>query len=112
MIEIYLPSDAIGAISYGYANIFVTAPSPENLKTVFEFVISGLKALHYSEHIDFEVQQFPTSCLFVCICWILCVCWKCDDIVTVSRRSSDCPHSILRVKCLIKYHVDLADNLQ
>ena len=44
-----------GAISYGYANIFVTAPSPENLKTVFEFVLSGLKALKYVEHIDFEV---------------------------------------------------------
>ncbi len=27
-----------GAIGYGYSNIFVTAPSPENLKTVFEFV--------------------------------------------------------------------------
>jgi N-acetyltransferase 10 len=44
-----------GAISYGYANVFVTAPSPENLKTVFEFVISGLKALKYVEHIDYEV---------------------------------------------------------
>ncbi len=27
-----------GAVGYGYSNIFVTAPSPENLKTVFEFV--------------------------------------------------------------------------
>ena len=27
-----------GAIALGYANIFVTAPSPENLKTLFEFV--------------------------------------------------------------------------
>lgn len=26
------------AIGYGYSNIFVTAPNPENLKTVFEFV--------------------------------------------------------------------------
>ena len=46
-----------GAISYGYSNVFVTAPSPENLKTVFEFVISGLKALKYVEHLDFEVLQ-------------------------------------------------------
>jgi N-acetyltransferase 10 len=46
-----------GAISYGYANIFVTAPSPENLKTVFEFVISGLKVLKYVEHIDYEVSS-------------------------------------------------------
>jgi len=43
-----------GAIAYGYSNIFVTAPSPENLKTVFEFVVSGLKELKFVEHIDFE----------------------------------------------------------
>jgi len=48
-----------GAVSYGYSNIFVTAPSPENLKTVFEFIIAGLKELKYSEHLDFEaVQEF------------------------------------------------------
>jgi N-acetyltransferase 10 len=45
-----------GAVAYGYSNIFVTAPSPENLKTVFEFIIAGLKALKYNEHLDFEVS--------------------------------------------------------
>lgn len=44
-----------GAVSYGYSNIFVTAPSPENLKAVFEFVVLGLQALKYTEHMDFEV---------------------------------------------------------
>lgn len=38
------------AIVYGYSNIFVTAPSPENLKTLFEFVFKGLEALNYREH--------------------------------------------------------------
>ena len=33
------------AMVYGYSNIFVTAPTPENLKTVFEFVFRGLEAL-------------------------------------------------------------------
>mmetsp|Transcript_8866 Transcript_8866/g.13289 ORF Transcript_8866/g.13289 Transcript_8866/m.13289 type:complete len:1103 (+) Transcript_8866:133-3441(+) len=46
-----------GAIAYGYSNVFVTAPSPENLKTVFEFLISGLKALKFKDHMDFEVLQ-------------------------------------------------------
>eukprot|EP00604_Paraphysomonas_vestita_P002431 CAMPEP_0174819684 /NCGR_PEP_ID=MMETSP1107-20130205/3092_1 /TAXON_ID=36770 /ORGANISM="Paraphysomonas vestita, Strain GFlagA" /LENGTH=601 /DNA_ID=CAMNT_0016033693 /DNA_START=267 /DNA_END=2069 /DNA_ORIENTATION=- len=46
-----------GAIAYGYSNIFVTAPSPENLKSVFEFLIAGLKAVKFKEHIDFEVVQ-------------------------------------------------------
>jgi len=44
-------------VAYGYSNIFVTAPSPENLKTVFEFIVKGLNALKYSEHLDFEVRR-------------------------------------------------------
>ncbi len=30
------------AIKLGFSNIFVTAPSPDNLKTLFEFVCIGL----------------------------------------------------------------------
>lgn len=37
-----------GAVGYGYSNIFVTAPSPENLKTMFDFVVTGLKAQKYT----------------------------------------------------------------
>ncbi|VDD92139.1 unnamed protein product [Enterobius vermicularis] len=46
-----------GAIGFGYSNIFVTSPAPENLKTLFEFIIRGLKAMDYEEHIDFELLQ-------------------------------------------------------
>jgi N-acetyltransferase 10 len=35
------------AVAFGYSNIFVTSPSPENLKTVFEFIFSGFDALSY-----------------------------------------------------------------
>ncbi len=45
------------AVVFGFSNIFVTAPAPENLKTFFEFVVKGLVALGYKEHKDFEVQQ-------------------------------------------------------
>jgi N-acetyltransferase 10 len=45
------------AVLFGISNIFVTAPSPENLKTFFEFVIKGLQALNYKEHKDFEIQE-------------------------------------------------------
>ncbi|WJX23106.1 hypothetical protein P8452_12349 [Trifolium repens] len=38
-----------GAIAMGYSNIFVTAPSLDNLKTLFEFVCKGLYALDYKE---------------------------------------------------------------
>jgi N-acetyltransferase 10 len=38
------------AIVYGYSNIFVTAPSPENLGSVFDFIFRGLDALNYKEH--------------------------------------------------------------
>ena len=45
------------AIAYGYSNIFVTSPSPENLKTFFEFILKGFDALHYQEHLDYDIQQ-------------------------------------------------------
>lgn len=56
-----------GAVSYGYANIFVTAPAPENLKTVFEFILLGLKALKYTEHMDFEVTPTPPPSPCCCL---------------------------------------------
>ncbi|KAF9916487.1 hypothetical protein BX616_003628 [Lobosporangium transversale] len=45
------------AIAYGYSNIFVTSPSPENLKTLFEFVFKGFDALGYEEHMDYDIIQ-------------------------------------------------------
>eukprot|EP00040_Diaphanoeca_grandis_P022140 m.118487 g.118487 ORF g.118487 m.118487 type:complete len:1007 (-) comp28670_c0_seq2:99-3119(-) len=45
------------AVSYGYSNIFVTSPSPENLTTLFEFVFKGFDALGYEEHKDYELVQ-------------------------------------------------------
>ncbi|KAI4383508.1 hypothetical protein MLD38_009339 [Melastoma candidum] len=46
-----------GAVAAGYSNIFVTAPSPENLKTLFDFVCKGFNALEYKEHIDYDVVK-------------------------------------------------------
>lgn len=46
-----------GAVAAGYSNIFVTAPSPENLKTLFEFVCKGFGSLDYKEHIDYDVVK-------------------------------------------------------
>lgn len=45
------------AIAFGYSNIFVTSPSPENLNTFFEFIFKGFDALEYQEHIDYELVQ-------------------------------------------------------
>ena len=45
------------AVNSGYANIFVTAPGPENVKTLFEFLFKGLEALGYVEHIDYDIVQ-------------------------------------------------------
>mmetsp|Transcript_8003 Transcript_8003/g.13886 ORF Transcript_8003/g.13886 Transcript_8003/m.13886 type:complete len:1268 (-) Transcript_8003:130-3933(-) len=44
-----------GAISFGFTSIVVTAPEPENLVAVFQFLIEGLKALKYQEHYDYTV---------------------------------------------------------
>lgn len=43
------------AIAYGYSNIYVTSPSPENLTTLFEFVLKGLKAVHLTENHDYDI---------------------------------------------------------
>lgn len=45
------------AIAHGYSNIFITSPSPENLKTLFEFVFKGFDALGYDEHLDYDIIQ-------------------------------------------------------
>ena len=35
----------------------MTSPSPENLKTLFEFIFKGFDALDYQEHTDYDIVQ-------------------------------------------------------
>lgn len=46
-----------GAVAAGYSNIYVTAPSPENLKTLFDFVCKGFAMLEYKEHLDYDIVK-------------------------------------------------------
>ncbi|KAL2093932.1 hypothetical protein ACEWY4_011244 [Coilia grayii] len=46
-----------GAVAFGYSNLFVTSPSPDNLQTLFEFIFKGFDALQYQEHLDYEIIQ-------------------------------------------------------
>ncbi|MEQ2303504.1 N-acetyltransferase 10 [Ameca splendens] len=46
-----------GAVAFGYSNIFVTSPSPDNLHTMFEFIFKGFDAMQYQEHLDYEIIQ-------------------------------------------------------
>ncbi|KDE04703.1 hypothetical protein, variant [Microbotryum lychnidis-dioicae p1A1 Lamole] len=45
------------AILHGYSNVFVTSPSPENLKTLFEFIFKGFDQLGWEEHLDYDIVQ-------------------------------------------------------
>lgn len=45
------------AIAHGYSNIFITSPSPENLKTLFDFIFKGFDALKYQDHLDYTIIQ-------------------------------------------------------
>lgn len=45
------------AVAHGYSNIFITSPSPENLKTLFEFIFKGFDALNYQDHLDYTIIQ-------------------------------------------------------
>lgn len=50
-----------GAISLGYSTLAVTAPEPENLVSVFDFLCRGLKALKYQEHMDYTITYNKAS---------------------------------------------------
>ncbi|XP_038106456.1 RNA cytidine acetyltransferase [Culex quinquefasciatus] len=43
------------AVAFNYVNIYITSPSPENLVTLFEFVMKGFDALDYQEHTDYTI---------------------------------------------------------
>jgi N-acetyltransferase 10 len=45
------------AIAHGYSNIFITSPSPENLKTLFDFIFKGFDSLNYLDHTDYTIIQ-------------------------------------------------------
>ncbi|KAI0473541.1 GNAT acetyltransferase 2-domain-containing protein [Xylariaceae sp. FL0804] len=45
------------AVAHGYSNIFITSPSPENLKTLFQFIFKGFDALGYADHTDYSIIQ-------------------------------------------------------
>lgn len=51
------------AVAHGYSNIFVTSPSPENLRTFFAFLFVGFDALDYQEHTDYEIIQSTNPAL-------------------------------------------------
>jgi N-acetyltransferase 10 len=45
------------AIVAGLSNIFVTAPHPENLNTLFHFIVMGLEALGYQENMHYSLVE-------------------------------------------------------
>eukprot|EP00924_Labyrinthula_sp_SR-Ha-C_P003427 snap_masked-scaffold_15-processed-gene-9.8-mRNA-1 protein AED:0.02 eAED:0.02 QI:0/0/0/1/1/1/2/0/1050 len=45
------------AIGLGMRNVYITAPSPENLNTVFKFAVKGLESLKYKEHTDYTILR-------------------------------------------------------
>ncbi|KAG5022874.1 hypothetical protein JHK85_019216 [Glycine max] len=52
-----------GAIVVGYSNVFLTAPSPDNLKTLFEFILKGFEALHYKVQVLSLIDIYNNYCL-------------------------------------------------
>lgn len=43
------------AVYFGYSQIYVSSPTPENLITYFEFILKGFDALAYQEHLDYTI---------------------------------------------------------
>lgn len=49
------------AIYFGYSQVYVSSPSPENLITFFEFILKGFDALAYQEHLDYTIIRSTNS---------------------------------------------------
>ena len=67
------------AVAFGYSNIFVTSPSPENLKTLFEFVFKGFDALDYqvnSFFIDLFLSRKKRACILIVVVLVLTSQWE------------------------------------
>ncbi|KAJ9441087.1 RNA cytidine acetyltransferase, partial [Diplonema papillatum] len=58
---------AAGAVTQGYSNVFITAPTPENVQTLFEFVAKGLDAMGYTEREHYEVVQAEAAEMSNCV---------------------------------------------
>ena len=43
------------AIANGYSSVYLTSPSPENLKTLYEFILKGFEAVNLKQHTDYEI---------------------------------------------------------
>ena len=55
------------AVAMGYSNIFVTSPSPENLKTLFEFLFKTFDSLGFKEHVDYELVESTNPKFSKCV---------------------------------------------
>ena len=58
------------AVAFGYSNIFVTAPSPENLKTMFEFIFKGFDALDYQVILNQIYKSRNLYCVWIPISYL------------------------------------------
>ncbi|PFX32054.1 Polycomb protein l(1)G0020 [Stylophora pistillata] len=54
------------AVAFGYSNMFVTSPSPENLHTLFEFVFKGFDALEFQEMCSSYKRELTINANNVC----------------------------------------------
>jgi N-acetyltransferase 10 len=95
----------VGLVFCRYSNIFVTAPSPENLKTLFDFVFKGFDAMDYKEHIDYELVESTNPAFNKAIVRVNIFRQHRQTIQVLSAfifESSSSP-SILKIQVLLDY---------
>lgn len=49
------------ALHMGYKNILVSAPSPENIQSMWDMIITGLNSLKYKEFDDYVVKRIKSN---------------------------------------------------
>jgi N-acetyltransferase 10 len=57
-VNIFIGLAIAAAVGFGYSNIFVTSPSPENLHTLFDFVFKVIRQNRYVESGVFKDNNF------------------------------------------------------
>lgn len=79
-----------GAVAFGYSNIFVTSPSPENLNTLFEFVLKGLNTMGYEEHLNYQVLRSADQQFNKCVMRIVVTRERQQVIQYIAAGESSC----------------------
>jgi N-acetyltransferase 10 len=73
------------AVALGMSNMYVSSPTPENLGTLFEFIVKGLNALGFQAHMHYQVYHVRITLVF--FAFLCCLCFLPSWFSLISLRA-------------------------